>query len=98
VADRHQPAQTLPGSAFPGTRTGSGTFVFTVRKLAIGALRAYKLVVSPMLPSACRFYPTCSVYMSDAIQKYGLRRGLWMGLKRLGKCHPFHAGGYDPVR
>jgi len=69
-----------------------------MRQIAIGALRFYKRFLSPMLPSACRFYPTCSVYMSDSIQKYGLRRGLWMGLKRLGKCHPFHAGGYDPVR
>jgi len=61
-------------------------------------LRAYKRFVSPILPSACRFYPTCSEYMMDAIAKYGAARGVWMGIKRIGRCHPFHAGGYDPVR
>ena len=64
----------------------------------IGALRVYKRWVSPMLPSACRFYPTCSEYMRQAVEKYGVRRGVWMGTKRLAKCHPFHAGGVDPVR
>ena len=61
-------------------------------------LRGYKRFVSPVLPSACRFYPTCSEYMMDAIAKYGAARGVWMGIKRIGRCHPFHAGGYDPVR
>lgn len=69
-----------------------------MRGLVIGILRAYKLIVSPWLPSACRFVPTCSEYMCDAVRRYGVARGLWMGLKRLGRCHPFHAGGYDPVR
>ena len=64
----------------------------------IGALRVYKRWVSPMLPSACRFHPTCSEYMRQAVEKYGVRRGVWMGTKRLAKCHPFHAGGVDPVR
>jgi len=61
-------------------------------------LRGYKRFVSPILPSACRFYPSCSEYMMDAIAKYGAARGVWMGIKRIGRCHPFHAGGYDPVR
>ncbi len=64
----------------------------------IGALRFYQLCISPLLPSACRFYPTCSEYMVQAVEKYGAARGVWMGLKRLAKCHPFHAGGVDPVR
>ena len=51
-----------------------------------------------MLPSACRFHPTCSQYMSQAIQRYGASRGFWMGIKRLVRCHPFHEGGFDPVR
>jgi putative membrane protein insertion efficiency factor len=63
----------------------------------IRALRLYKLCLSPLLPSACRFYPTCSEYMRQAVEKYGVRRGVWMGTKRLAKCHPFHAGGVDPV-
>jgi len=64
----------------------------------ISVLRAYQTCVSPLLPSACRFYPTCSEYMLQAVAKYGAARGVWMGLKRLAKCHPFHAGGFDPVR
>jgi putative membrane protein insertion efficiency factor len=64
----------------------------------IGALRVYKLVFSPLFPSACRFYPTCSEYMRDAVQEYGAAKGIWMGLRRLSRCHPFHEGGYDPVR
>jgi len=63
-----------------------------------GLLRVYKVGVSPWLPSACRFYPTCSDYMREAIERYGAGRGLWMGLRRLAKCHPFHEGGIDPVR
>lgn len=63
-----------------------------------GLLRVYKVGVSPWLPSACRFYPTCSDYMREAVERYGAGRGLWMGLRRLAKCHPFHEGGIDPVR
>jgi len=64
----------------------------------IAVLRVYKICISPLLPSACRFYPTCSEYMLQAVEKYGVWRGVWMGTKRLAKCHPFHAGGVDPVR
>ncbi len=68
-----------------------------MRKLIVGILRFYKRMISPLLPSACRYYPTCSDYMREAIEKYGVLRGGWMGLKRLLRCHPFHAGGLDPV-
>jgi putative membrane protein insertion efficiency factor len=68
------------------------------RSIAIGLIRAYKLVISPLLPSACRFHPTCSVYMKDAIEKHGVLKGVGMGLCRLSRCHPFHDGGFDPVR
>jgi len=66
--------------------------------VALGLLRTYKLVVSPLLPSACRFHPTCSEYMKDAIEKHGVLKGVGMGLRRLTRCHPFHQGGFDPVR
>jgi putative membrane protein insertion efficiency factor len=68
------------------------------RTIAISVIRAYKLVISPLLPSACRFHPTCSEYMRDAIEKHGVWKGVGMGLRRLSRCHPFHQGGFDPVR
>jgi len=69
-----------------------------MRKVVVGLLRAYKTVVSPLLPSACRFHPTCSEYMREAVERYGAVRGIWMGLKRLCRCHPLQAGGFDPIR
>ncbi len=68
-----------------------------VRGLAIFLLRFYKRFISPLLPPMCRFEPTCSMYMKDAVQKYGAARGIWMGIRRLGRCHPFNPGGWDPV-
>jgi putative membrane protein insertion efficiency factor len=64
----------------------------------IAVLRFYKRWISPGLPSACRFHPTCSEYMMQAVEKYGVARGVWKGLGRLSRCHPFHEGGFDPVR
>ncbi len=63
----------------------------------IRLLRLYKLIISPLLPPACRFHPTCSEYMMESVRHYGVARGLWMGLGRLCRCHPFHPGGIDPV-
>jgi putative membrane protein insertion efficiency factor len=67
-------------------------------QLALTILRIYKRWVSPAIPSACRFYPTCSEYMMEAIERHGVLRGVGMGLRRLSRCHPFHQGGVDPVR
>ena len=64
----------------------------------ISFIRAYKLFVSPLLPPSCRFTPTCSEYAMQAIQKYGALRGFYLATRRLLRCHPFHSGGYDPVR
>jgi uncharacterized protein len=66
--------------------------------ILIRALRLYQIAVSPLLPAACRFYPTCSEYMRQAVTQYGAFKGTWMGLRRLARCHPFHSGGFDPVR
>ena len=66
-------------------------------KVSIAALKFYKRFISPCLPHACRFEPTCSVYMREAIEKKGFIRGVFLGVRRLLKCHPFHAGGFDPV-
>ena len=61
-------------------------------------IRAYRLLISPLLPPACRFTPTCSEYAMQAIEKYGALRGIYLGARRLLRCHPFHSGGYDPVK
>ncbi len=63
----------------------------------IGLLRLYKRFISPLIPSACRFHPSCSEYMREAVTKYGVARGGWMGMKRLARCHPLHDGGVDLV-
>lgn len=68
------------------------------RPVALALLRLYKLLLSPLLPPACRYWPTCSQYSYDAIDRYGVLRGSWLGLRRLARCHPFQPGGYDPVR
>jgi putative membrane protein insertion efficiency factor len=67
-------------------------------KIAVFVLRLYRLLLSPYIPTTCRFYPTCSSYMMEAIQKKGFWKGLLLGLLRILKCHPFHPGGFDPVR
>ena len=68
-----------------------------MKQLVLLLLRGYKRFLSPLLPRACRFEPTCSVYMAQAIEKKGLMMGLYLGLRRLLRCHPFSSGGYDPV-
>ena len=67
-------------------------------KIFILILKAYKYLLSPFLPQSCRFMPTCSVYSVEALQKYGTLKGIYLSLRRILKCHPFHPGGYDPVK
>jgi putative membrane protein insertion efficiency factor len=66
-------------------------------QLALGLIRLYQNTVSKVLPSVCRFQPTCSQYAVEAIKKYGFVRGGWMAAKRVWRCNPFAEGGYDPV-
>jgi putative membrane protein insertion efficiency factor len=62
-----------------------------------GPIRFYQLAVSPMLPAACRYYPSCSNYAIEAIDKYGALKGGWLAIRRILRCHPFRPGGFDPV-
>jgi hypothetical protein len=68
-----------------------------MKLIALALIRTYKWVLSPFLGNPCRYYPTCSVYTEEAIRKYGFLKGSFLGGKRLLRCHPFHAGGVDPV-
>jgi len=65
--------------------------------LLLKIIRGYQLFLSPALGRSCRFEPTCSCYTHQAIEKHGAIKGAWLGIKRIGKCHPWHEGGYDPV-
>ncbi len=69
----------------------------TVRGLALGVLYGYKRLISPVLPAACRFAPTCSEYAAGAIEKHGVLRGGTLAVRRVARCGPWHPGGYDPV-
>jgi len=64
---------------------------------AMYLIRGYQRFISPALPPRCRFSPSCSQYTLEAMERYGLARGGWLGFRRLIRCHPFHPGGYDPV-
>jgi putative membrane protein insertion efficiency factor len=63
----------------------------------VAVVEFYRRFISPLKPATCRFYPTCSAYALEAIKKYGAAKGGWLALKRIGRCHPFNPGGYDPV-
>jgi uncharacterized protein len=65
--------------------------------LLVGLLNFYRRFISPLLGPRCRFYPSCSAYALEAVQLHGALRGSWLALRRLSRCHPFHAGGLDPV-
>jgi putative membrane protein insertion efficiency factor len=69
-----------------------------MRIILVSLLKFYKAAISPWLPPSCRFVPTCSEYACEAISRHGALRGSAMGLRRILRCHPFHAGGYDPVK
>ena len=67
------------------------------RQLLVGLIRVYQLVLSPLLGQRCRFYPSCSQYTLEAIERHGPFKGSWLGLRRVCRCHPLNPGGHDPV-
>ncbi|HMH92591.1 MAG TPA: membrane protein insertion efficiency factor YidD [Streptosporangiaceae bacterium] len=81
---------TTGGQQAPGRRSVG------VRVLVL-LLTGYRRLISPLLPPSCRFYPSCSAYALEAVQVHGALRGSWLTARRLSRCHPFHAGGLDPV-
>lgn len=68
-----------------------------IRAALVALVRAYQLLVSPLLPPSCRFHPSCSAYAAEALRRHGAARGSWLAAKRLARCHPFCEGGIDPV-
>lgn len=68
-----------------------------MRFLLISLVRGYQLFLGPLLPAACRYYPSCSQYAVEALERHGAWRGMILAIKRIGRCHPFRPGGYDPV-
>jgi len=74
------------------------TFIWLLpRNVAIATMKAYRLVISPLYGQVCRYYPSCSAYSLESYQRFGLVKGLWLTIRRLGRCHPFTAGGIDDV-
>jgi putative membrane protein insertion efficiency factor len=71
--------------------------VNVIARVVIVLVRGYQLLISPWLGQNCRFTPTCSEYLIEAVRRHGVVRGLWLGARRIGRCHPWHPGGHDPV-
>ena len=91
AAARHSTAKQ-PVSNQPGAESRP-----PARSFALASIRFYQRFISPLLGSNCRYYPTCSHYTYEAIERYGILKGGGMGLRRIARCHPWHPGGYDPV-
>ncbi|MCL4458131.1 MAG: membrane protein insertion efficiency factor YidD [Nitrospirae bacterium] len=69
-----------------------------MKALIIGVIKVYRYIISPLLPQSCRFTPSCSEYSMEAVDRHGTLKGVYLSFKRILKCHPFHPGGYDPVK
>jgi putative membrane protein insertion efficiency factor len=67
------------------------------QRFVVGAIRVYQVALSPYFGNQCRFYPTCSEYAMQAVRKHGALKGTWLAIRRIGRCHPYHPGGHDPV-
>ena len=95
---RPTPAGAGPLSARPARDAARVPASAPMRDVVLASITIYQHTLSRLLPPACRFWPTCSRYAYEAIERYGVMHGGWLTLCRLFRCHPFHPGGYDPVR
>ena len=68
-----------------------------MKRLLVLGVRAYQVAIGPLLPPSCRYYPSCSAYAVEALERHGAARGSWLAVRRILRCHPFRPGGYDPV-
>lgn len=68
-----------------------------MKRCILAGIKFYQVFISPLKPPSCRFFPSCSEYAAQAVDRYGIVKGTWIALKRILKCHPFHPGGYDPL-
>ncbi|HID80853.1 MAG TPA: membrane protein insertion efficiency factor YidD [Chromatiales bacterium] len=68
-----------------------------IRRFFIILIKGYSYLISPFMANNCRYTPTCSAYTQEAVEKHGVMKGLWLGIKRISRCHPWHEGGHDPV-
>ncbi len=82
-------------SSAPGSATARSVPLLALPFLLL--VGVYRRALSPLLPPSCRFYPTCSHYAAESLVRHGLLRGAWLALRRVGRCHPWHPGGIDPV-
>lgn len=96
-ANAEHQAHTAGAHARDAERTGVWSVARGPAMLLQLMIRGYQVAVSPLLPPACRYYPSCSNYALEAINKYGAMRGGWLAARRIARCHPFRPGGYDPV-
>ncbi len=84
-------------SASSPTQTDRYRLARLPRTLGIGAVRVYQVILSPIFGGSCRYYPSCSAYAIEALERHGALRGGWLAIRRIGRCHPFRPGGFDPV-
>ena len=92
----HSKSTTTPLSTAVESHRGA-PHAGSAARLVLGLLRAYKLLISQLFTGSCRFHPSCSDYMSEAVRVHGAVKGVWMGIKRLARCHPLGSHGFDPV-